>query len=57
MANDLNALQNRIQNGVDALRSDSALIRRTLHAIRRRELCIERDVVMSKELANKLLKF
>ena len=42
--NDLNDLQNRIQNEVDALRNVPALIRRTLHAIRRRcELCIERD--------------
>ena len=42
--NDLNDLQNRIQNEVDALRNDPALIRRIFHAMRRRcELCIERD--------------
>ena len=42
--NELNDLQNHIQNKVDALRNDPALIRRTLHAIKRRcELCVERD--------------
>ena len=42
--NDLNDFQNRIQNEVDALRNDPALIRRTFHAMRRRcELCIKRD--------------
>ena len=39
-----NDLHNRIQNELDALRNDPALIRRTFHATRRQcELCIERD--------------